>query len=160
MNDIIIQVNIFLETIKIFFWNYLAQKNRQYNYRHTSDLTAAPIDEIITNADGHLPIVQTLVREILLERQKRQLIEERLNMREHDYALLHAQHEQTINNMTLLKREYDQCRLDLQNNYIELNEVRHNNQQLRVHIDHLLNDERQQMYSNDAMLYEKRQRRH
>jgi hypothetical protein len=81
-------------------------------------------------------------------------------MREHDYALLHAQHEQTINNMTLLKREYDQCRLDLQNNYIELNEVRHNNQQLRVHIDHLLNDERQQMYSNDAMLYEKRQRRH
>jgi hypothetical protein len=81
-------------------------------------------------------------------------------MREHDYALLHAQHQQTITNMTLLKREYDQCRLDLQNSYIELNEVRHNNQQLRVHIDHLLNDERQQMYSNDAMLYEKRQRRH
>ena len=81
-------------------------------------------------------------------------------MREHDYALLHAEHEQTISNMTLLKREYDQCRLDLKNSCIELNEVRHNNHQLRVHLDHLLTDERQQTYTNDTMYHEKRQRRH
>src|SRR5690242_18932083 len=66
MNDIIIQVNIFLQNHKnYFFYFYLVQSNRQYNY-HPSDLTVS-IDEIINHAEEHPPIVQALIRELLLE---------------------------------------------------------------------------------------------
>jgi hypothetical protein len=119
-----------------------------------------PIDEIINHAEQHSPTVQSLIQELFLEQKKRKLMEERLNIREHDYALLHAQHEQTINNLTLLKHDYDKCRIDLQNSLVELNELRHANCQLRVHIDHCLNNERQQMYTDDEIFHTKRQRKH
>ncbi|CAF2428455.1 unnamed protein product [Rotaria sp. Silwood2] len=134
------------------------QSNRQYHYFHAPVL-AMPIDEIVNNVEKHPPVVQALVRELLLERKTRQLTEEKISIYEHDYAYLRAQHEATINNMTLLKHDYDRCRLDLKNCSIELNELRHNNHQLRVRIDHLLNNERQHSYTNEEIFYAKRQRR-
>ncbi|CAM2705755.1 unnamed protein product [Rotaria socialis] len=135
------------------------QPNRQYSYFHPPVL-ATTINEITHDAEKHPPIVQTLIRELLLERKKRQLIENRLNMREHEYAHLHAQHEAIGNNLALLKHDYDQCRLDLKARSIELNELRHHNHQLRVHVDQLLIDDGQQMNINNEMFYSKRQRKY
>ncbi len=120
----------------------------------------ASIDEIISHVEEYPPVIQSLVRELLLEQKQRKIIEERLNICEHDYVLLRAQYEQTINDLTLIKHDYDQCRIDLKNNFIELNELRHSNCQLRVHIDHLLNNEQHPMYTDDEMFYTKRQRRY
>jgi hypothetical protein len=137
----------------------VVQPNRQQNYRYPSDLNTS-IDEILSNTEKHSPVVQTLIRELLLERQNRQLIEGKFILREHDYALLHTRHEQTINNITILKHDYDQCRIDLKAKSMELNELRNNNHLLRAQIDRHLNNERQQKYATEETFYSKRQRRH
>ncbi|CAF0825990.1 unnamed protein product [Rotaria sordida] len=135
------------------------QSNRQYHYVPSPVLTMS-IDEIISNGEKHPPVVQALIREVLLERKKRQLTEEKLNIYEHDYAHLRVQHETALNNMTLLKHEYDRCRLDLKNCSIELNQLHHNNHQLRIRIDDLLNNNQQHSYTNEEIFYAKRQRRY
>jgi hypothetical protein len=119
-----------------------------------------PIDESIPNPEQQSPFVQALVRDLILERKKRQLIEEKFNIREHDYARLHAQHEQAINSLALLKHDFDQCRLDLKNSCIEINELRRHNHQLRTDMEHMLTDGRQQMYTNEEIFFARRQRRH
>ncbi len=119
-----------------------------------------PIDEIINRADEYPPMIQSLVRELLLEQKTRKLLEERLNVCEHEYALLRARHEQTLNNLAVLNHDFDKCRIDLKNSFDKLNELRHSNCQLRLHIEQLLSNERQQMYTDDEIFYGKRQRRH
>jgi len=84
---------------------------------------SVPLDEIINHAGEYPRMIQSLVHELLLEQNKRKLVEERLHICEHDYALLNAQHEQTINNLILLKHDFDKCRIDLKNSFIELNEL-------------------------------------
>jgi hypothetical protein len=118
------------------------------------------IDKVLNNPEEYPPVIQALVREVLLERKKRQLAEEKMNIREHDYVILHAQHEQTINSLGLLKHDFDQCRLDLKNSCLEMNELRHHNHQLRTHIEQLLNDGRPQIYTNEEIFFAKRQRRY
>ncbi|UJR38201.1 hypothetical protein I4U23_030874 [Adineta vaga] len=95
-----------------YYSDHSIQTNRQHSYRPLTDQTKS-IDEIIQNVEQYSPTVQTLVRELLIERKKRQLFEERLTIRENDHAHLCAQHEQLVHSINLLKRDYDQCRNDL-----------------------------------------------
>lgn len=121
------------------------ERQHPYNPHFPLDLPTS-IDGIINNVETYPPIVQMLVREIFMERKQRQLVKETLNIREHNHILLRTQYDQLVNEINLLKRDYNQCRNNLRNISMDLNELQYYNHQLREYINRHVNDKQQRRY--------------